>query len=122
MGRDLEINRAIDYSEGQRTAAYMVMGELVNLLNEFSDNMRIIGGWVPSLLYPESDHIGSIDVDVLLNQLKIKKAESYKTIKRILEYNGYKRHKDPQKYFTFVKTVMVDDMPYEVDVDFLSGK
>lgn len=122
MGRNLVINRAIDYSEGQRTAAYMVMGELVNLLNEFSDNMRIIGGWVPSLLYPESDHIGSIDVDVLLNQLKIKKAESYKTIKRILENNGYKRHKDPQKYFTFVKTVMVDDMPYEVDVDFLSGK
>lgn len=120
MIRDEDLNRAIDYSEGQKMAAYMILGEIVNLLGEFSDNLRIIGGWVPTLLYPESDHIGSIDVDVLLNQLQIKKAESYKTIKRILEQNGYKRH--PEKYFTFVKTVIVQGIAYDVDVDFLSGK
>ena len=118
--RDEDLKQAIDYSEGQKTAAYMVLGEIVNLLNEFADNIRIIGGWVPTLLYPESDHIGSIDVDVLLNQLKIKKAESYKTIKRLLEQNGYERHKD--KYFTFVKTIVINGISYDVDVDFLSGK
>lgn len=120
MIRDEDLKQAIDYSEGQRTAAYMILGEIVNLLGEFSDNLRIIGGWVPALLYPNSEHIGSIDVDVLLNQLQIKKAESYKTIKRLLEQNGYKRH--PEKYFTFVKTVMVRGIVYDVDVDFLSGK
>lgn len=120
MIRDADLRQAIDYSEGQKTAAYMVLGEIVNLLNEFSDNLRIIGGWVPTLLYPDSGHIGSIDVDVLLNQLQIKKAESYKTIKRLLEQNGYRRH--PEKYFTFVKTVFVQDIAYDVDVDFLSGK
>ena len=98
----------------------MVLGEIVNLLGEFSDNLRIIGGWVPTLLYPDSEHIGSIDVDVLLNQLQIKKAESYKTIKRLLEQNGYQRH--PEKYFTFVKTVMLQGIDYDVDVDCLSGK
>ena len=82
MIKDEDLKQAVDYSEGQKTAAYTVLGEIVNLLNEFADNMRIIGGWVPMLLYPESNHIGSIDVDVLLNQLEIKKAESYKTIKR----------------------------------------
>ncbi len=120
MIRDEDLKQAVDYSEGQKTAAYMVLGEIVNLLNEFADNIRIIGGWVPSLLYPESDHIGSIDVDVLLNQLEIKKAESYKTIRRVLVQNGYEKH--PEKYFTFVKTVMVQGVKYEVDVDFLSGK
>lgn len=120
MTKDEELKKAIDYSEGQKTAAYMILGEIVNLLNEFSDNIRIIGGWVPTLLYPESEHIGSIDVDILLNQLQIKKAESYKTIKRILEQNGYKRH--PEKYFTFVKTVFIQGIAYDVDVDFLSGK
>lgn len=119
MTKDEDLKRAIDYSEGQKSAAYMVLGEIVNLLNEFSDNIRIIGGWVPTLLYPESEHIGSIDVDVLLNQLQIKKAESYKTIKRILEQNGYRRH--PEKYFTFVKTVFIQGIAYDVDVDFLSG-
>ena len=120
MIRDIDLKQAIDYSEGQKDAAYMVLGEIVNLLNEFTDNIRIIGGWVPSLLYPDSDHIGSIDVDVLLNQLNIKKADSYLTIKRILERNGYSRH--PEKYFTFVKTVVVQGVNYNVDVDFLSGK
>lgn len=120
MIRDEDLKQVVDYSEGQKTAAYMVLGEIVNLLNEFADNIRIIGGWVPSLLYPESDHIGSIDVDVLLNQLEIKKAESYKTIRRSLVQNGYKKH--PEKYFTFMKTVMVQGVQYEVDVDFLSGK
>lgn len=120
MVRDEDLKQMIDYSEGQKMAAYMILGEIVNLLNEFSDNMRIIGGWVPTLLYPDSGHIGSIDVDVLLNQLQIKKAESYKTIKRVLEQNDYKRHLE--KYFTFVKTVYVNGIPYDVDVDFLSGK
>ena len=120
MIKDEDLKQAVDYSEGQKTAAYMVLGEIVNLLNEFADNIRIIGGWVPTLLYPESDHIGSIDVDVLLNQLEIKKAESYKTIKRLLVQNGYAKH--PKKYFTFVKTVVIQGVLYDVDVDFLSGK
>ena len=118
--KDEDLKQAVDYSEGQKTAAYMVLGEIVNLLNEFADNIRIIGGWVPALLYPDSDHIGSIDVDVLLNQLEIKKAESYMTIKRLLVQNGYVKH--PEKYFTFVKTVVVQGVSYDVDVDFLSGK
>ena len=65
MIRDEDLKQAIDYSEGQKTAAYMILGEIVNLLGEFSDNIRIIGGWVPTLLYPDSGHIGSIDVDFL---------------------------------------------------------
>ena len=71
MIRDEDLKRATDYSEGQKEAAYSVLGEISNLLSSFSDNTRIIGGWVPTLLYPNSEHIGSIDVDVLLNQLQI---------------------------------------------------
>lgn len=120
MIKDRELKQALDYSEGQKDAAYMILGEIVNLLNEFADNIRIIGGWVPSLLYPDSDHIGSIDVDVLLDQQQIKRTDSYKTIKRILIKNGYSRH--PEQYFTFVKTVEIQGVSYTVDVDFLSGK
>lgn len=120
MIRDEDLKQATDYSEGQREAAYSVLGEIANLLSSFSENTRIIGGWVPTLLYPDSEHIGSIDVDVLLNQLQIGKAEGYKTIRRLLEQHGYKRH--PEKYFTYVKTVHIEGIAYEVDVDFLSGK
>lgn len=120
MIRDEDLQRVTDYSEGQREAAYSILGEIVNLLNEYSDNIRIIGGWVPSLLNPDKDHVGSIDVDVLLNQLKIQKAESYENIKRILIRNGYSKH--PEKFFSFVKTVNIQGIDYSVDVDFLSGK
>ena len=91
MIKDEDLKHAIDYSEGQKQAAYSVLGEIVNLLSEFTENMRIIGGWVPSLIFPDSNHIGSIDVDVLLNQEKIHREESYLTIRRILEKNGYRR-------------------------------
>jgi len=120
MIRDEELKQAIDYSEGQKEAAYNVLGEITNLLTSFSENTRIIGSWVPTLLYPDSEHIGAIDADVLLNQLQIGKAEGYKTIRRLLEQHGYKRH--PEKYFAYVKTVHIEGIDYEVDVDFLSGK
>ena len=45
MIKDEELKRAVDYSEGQKSAAYIVLGEITNLLNEFSDDIRIIGGW-----------------------------------------------------------------------------
>lgn len=114
------LRSAIDYSEGQKQAAYSVLGEIVKLLGEFADNIRIIGGWVPSLLFPDGEHIGSIDVDVLLDQVNIKREESYLTIKRILSRNDYRRH--PQQYFTFIKTVSIGGVDYDVDVDFLSEK
>ena len=120
MIRDEDLKHAIDYSEGQKQAAFSILGEIVNILSEFTENMRIIGGWVPSLVFPNCNHIGSIDVDVLLNQEKIHREESYLTIRRILEKNGYKRHQE--KFFTFVKAIEIDGIRYDVDVDFLSGK
>lgn len=120
MKKNDDPKSAIDYSQGQKDAAYSVLGEIANLLADYSDNLRIIGGWVPTLLYPDKEHIGSIDVDILLNQQKIQKARGYENIRRILTKNGYTKH--PDKYFAFVKRVIIDDVEYAVDVDFLSGK
>ena len=47
---------AEDYTSGQKEAAYSVLGEIVNLLAPFAEDVRIIGGWVPLLLYPDKDH------------------------------------------------------------------
>lgn len=120
MIKDIDLKSATDYSKGMIEAAYSVLGEIVNILEEYADDMRIVGGWVPSLLFPGEDHIGSIDVDVLFNQNDIGKTTKYENIKRILIRNGYRKH--PEKYFTFVKTVEIKNVSYNVDVDFLSGK
>ncbi len=122
MIRDENLLKATDYSQGQKDAAYSVLGEIVNLLEPFADDMRIVGGWIPSLLYPDREHIGSIDVDVLLNQEKVQKKQGYATIKEILEKNGYRKSSDPKHYFTYIKSVTVAGVKYDVGVDFLSGK
>jgi len=66
------LKTAIDYNQGQIDAAHRIIIELVNLLAEYQDDIMLIGGWIPELMFPELDHIGSIDVDVLLNHLNLK--------------------------------------------------
>lgn len=117
--RDENLKRSIDYNRGQIEAAHRILIELVNLLAEYQDNIMVIGGWIPEMMFPGLDHIGSIDVDVLVNHLKMKDA-GYQTIERMLLKNGYDKH--PEKSFSFVKTVIIDGEKFPVDVDILAGK
>ena len=117
--RDEDLKKFTDYTEGQKEAAHRVLIEIVNLLSGYDGDIRIIGGWVPDLLYPNSGHVGSLDVDVLLNQNKIV-MDSYENISRALSRVGYSRH--PEKYFSFIRDVFIDGVVYSVDIDFLAGK
>ena len=118
MARDEELKSSVDYSEGQKTAAHRVLVELVNIFSEYEEDIRVVGGWVPDLMFPNEGHIGSVDVDILINHLTLKD-EGYQNMSRILEKNGYREH--PDKYFSFVKTVDVENIKYDVDVDILVG-
>ena len=118
MIHDEDLRSSLDYSEGQKAAAHRVLVELVNLFSEYWDDIRIVGGWVPDLMFPGEGHVGSVDVDVLINHTKLKDS-GYLTMEKILLRNGYKEH--PEKYFSFVKQVQVDGIIYDVDVDILAG-
>jgi len=118
MIHDEDLKSSQDYNEGQKTAAHRVLVELVNLLNEYKDDIRIVGGWVPDLMFPDEGHVGSVDVDVLINHIKLKDS-GYLTMSKILLQNGYEEH--PDKYFSFIKRVQVDGIDYDVDVDVLAG-
>ena len=98
--RDEELRSSRDYNEGQKEAAHRILIELVNLFDEYRDDIRIVGGWVPDLMFPDEGHIGSVDVDVLINHLNLKDA-GYQTMSRILLKNGYTEH--PEKYFSFIR-------------------
>jgi len=118
MIRDEELRSSTDYSSGQTEAARRVLVELVNLFNAYKDEIRIVGGWVPDLMFPDEGHIGSVDVDLLINHLALKDT-GYQTMAKILLKNGYREH--PDKYFSFIKTISVDNVDYDVDVDILAG-
>lgn len=116
--RDEELKSNIDYNEGQKEAAHRILIELTNLFDQYRDDIRIVGGWIPDLMFPNQNHIGSVDVDVLVNHLKLKDA-GYLTMERILRNNGYREH--PEKYFSYIKEVVVNNIKYTVDVDILAG-
>lgn len=118
MIRDEDLKSSLDYSEGQKKATHRVLVELVNIFKEYEDEIRIVGGWVPDLMFPGEGHIGSVDVDVLINHLTLED-EGYQNMSRILKKNGYMDH--PDKYFSFIRTVEVEGIPYDVDVDILAG-
>lgn len=118
MIHDEDLKSSVDYSEGQKKAAHRVLVELVNLFGEYKDDIRIVGGWVPDLMFPGGDHVGSVDVDILINHLTLKDS-GYHTLAKILLKNGYEEH--PEKYFSFVKKVVTDGQDYMVDVDILAG-
>ena len=51
MMRDEDLKSSIDYSEGQKRAAHRVLVELVNIFREYEDEIRVVGGWVPDLMF-----------------------------------------------------------------------
>lgn len=118
MIHDEELQNYLDYSEGQKEAARRVLVELVNIFEEYKDDIRIVGGWVPDLMFPEEGHIGSVDVDILINHIQLKD-NGYLTMEKILLKNGYEEH--PEKYFSFVKIIVIEGIEYAVDVDILAG-
>lgn len=65
MIRDEDLKSSVDYSEGQKRAAHRVLVELVNIFQEYEDEIRVVGGWVPDLMFPKEGHVGSVDVDIL---------------------------------------------------------
>lgn len=65
MIRDEDLKSCVDYSEGQKLAAHRVLVELVNIFHEYEDEIRVVGGWVPDLMFPQEGHVGSVDVDIL---------------------------------------------------------
>ena len=109
-----------DYTAEAVNAARSVLIELVHLLGEYWEYIVLIGGWVPEILLGrnENPHVGSIDVDLALNHLRLKK-EGYKSIQDLLLSRGYEQGKQP---FIFHRKVVVEGKNIDVQVDLLSGE
>lgn len=109
-----------DYNELSVRAARSVLLELVRILGEYRNDIVVVGGWVPALLFDEIEekHVGSTDVDIALNHRTINN-EVYKTIHDLLTSRGYIEGKQP---FIFFRTVNIDGTNVEVELDLLAGE
>jgi hypothetical protein len=109
-----------DYTAEAVEAARSVLIELVHLLGEYKDDMVLVGGWIPEVTLPHRSgpHVGSMDVDIALNHLKIRE-EGYRMIQDLLRSRGYQQGEQP---FIFFRTVRTGDHEFKVQVDLLAGE
>jgi len=112
-----------DYSERQVAAAHRVLVDVGQVLASFADCLVVVGGWIPDLLLPDADepHIGSIDVDFVLDAAKLKEGRYAELLKLLLDT---KRYKPGAKGFQLVVGVDLKDgeKPVQVEVEFLAPK
>jgi hypothetical protein len=112
-----------DYSDRQVEAAHRVLVDLGQVLASFKDCIVVVGGWAPDLLLPnaEEPHIGSIDVDLALDAVKLGEGLYAELIELLL---NTKRYKPGDKPFQLVVEVDLEDgdKPVPVEVDFLAAQ
>jgi len=117
------VNTRTEYSEQATKAAHMVMLELVRILGEYKDDIVLVGGWVPELLFSKANprHVGSTDVDLAINHKTIDE-EKYRTILEHLKKHGYEEDTEGKRPYVFFRKVMVEGQEVTVQVDLLSGE
>lgn len=98
----------------QVEAARAVLLEVMNVLGAFGDDIVIVGGWVPDLMYPGQHHMGSLDVDLAIGP-GAEGASVYSTIQALLADRGYDYAAPPP----FYRTIPGAD---RVKIDLISGQ
>jgi hypothetical protein len=100
----------------QQDAARAVLIEVVNILGAFKDDLVIVGGWVPDLMYPGKNHVGSLDVDLAVGPGAVG-ADAYSTILARLKENDYSHELGPTRFYR-----AVPGAAEPVKVDLISGE
>lgn len=101
-------------------ASHQVLIDVLTVLGAYTDSMVVVGGWVPELLFPGSEHIRSLDVDLALDGRLIRPA-AYDTIKQRLTKAGY-RPKTPGVTNIFVRDVTKTGQTVTVKLDLITGE
>lgn len=97
-------------------AARAVLLEVLNALGAMRDELIIVGGWVPDLLYPASHHMGSLDVDLAVSPEALG-GNAYSTIRERLTRIGYTMHESPTRFFR-----TLPDLASPIKIDLVTGQ
>jgi predicted nucleotidyltransferase len=84
----------------------------MNVLGAFREDIVLVGGWVPDLLYPHRGHMGSLDVDLAVSRKSLD-ANVYQTILQRMITANYSHHTSPTH---FTKAVAGVEEPVKVDL------
>ena len=79
------------YEPQQTEACERLLVTLLRNIGPWKDTVTLIGGLVPSLLFTGEGHVGTTDVDLVLDLDAIASTEAYKTIEQNLKKLGLER-------------------------------
>ncbi|MBL8813375.1 MAG: nucleotidyl transferase AbiEii/AbiGii toxin family protein [Planctomycetaceae bacterium] len=98
----------------QEDEARSVLVETLNVLGAFREQLVVVGGWVPDLLYPGKQHIGSIDVDLAVAPEALAD-NAYSTIRARMSDAGFRHHSPPTRFTRAAGQ-------HEIKVDLITGQ
>lgn len=93
-------------------AARTVLLEVLSALGAMREELVIVGGWVPDLLYPKHNHMGSLDVDLAISPSALG-GGAYSSIRERLSQIGYTMQQSPTR---FLKEIPGLEKPIKVDL------
>jgi hypothetical protein len=115
------------YSRPIVEASRSALLELSLTLRSYADALVLVGGWVPYFLLRDHrafdsdfEHVGSIDIDLVVDPDKIG-ADEYATIIELITNRGWEPRESRQFSFTRQVASSVDGRPYAISVDFLAA-
>lgn len=106
-----------DYIDGKKEAVKLVLWEVFSLLYDYQNAAVVTGSIMPELIFPGSEHISALNIEILLNHLSLSEA-SIENIEMIIRNRGYEKTSD---IYGYKKTASVRGRNYDVNIRFVSG-
>lgn len=109
-------NKAALYSGEVTLACEVTLGLLLEAFGSFKESLRLIGGLVPRYLAPaEPAHIGTTDVDIVLDVQVLLAGEDYSSLREQLKKAGFQRFEKDGKVSTWQWQLVVNGVPVVVE-------
>jgi hypothetical protein len=94
----------------------VLLSEVCALFSAYGDDVVLVGGWVPDVLFPAAtpSHVGSIDVDLAMRLRKAAHAE----VVALLRRNGFHQGENAYQFF---KDVLIEGRKVMARLDLLTS-
>ncbi len=95
------------YKPEQTTACERLLATLIRGIGPWRASVTVVGGLVPSLLIPDEEHVGTTDIDLVVDLEKIAETDAYKTLEQNLKKLSLERYQNEDgraQHFRWIRT------------------
>lgn len=97
----------LGYKPEQTATCEQLLVTLIRGIGPWRNSVTVVGGLVPSLLIPGEEHVGTTDVDLVVDLEEIAETDAYRTLEQNLKKLGLERGKNEDgkaQHFRWTRT------------------